>query len=437
MARLTGPAFVFEGLPTAWRVLFGIALVVVCAMFVWTFLLFVRGGWSRRHPPDPVDPDDWLWVFLVPALNEEVTICDSVERLLAVQCAHRRIVVIDDGSDDGTAERVAAIGHPDLHVLHRDLPDARLGKAAALNGAYRHLDGLLDGWSRDRVIVVVVDADGRLHPDSPRFAAAHFCDPVVGGVQSLVRIYNRGHLLTWFQDVEFSVYGCLYQSGRNAWGTAGMGGNGQFNRVAALDAVCDHEGPWRDRLTEDQDLGLRLLGAGWAGRQDLRAVVDQQGLSSLRALYRQRTRWAQGNLQAMDHVREVWRAHVTRVARVEQLAYLLIPIWQAFIGVTLIVALVLAFTGEAAFWGDGPWWQLVFFYLLGFGGVIMGCISRGAHRGWRGILGGVAVAQVYAFYTWLLWPVLLRAGVRQLVDRRDWAKTQREPIGLPAPGADT
>lgn len=67
----------------------------------------------------------------------------------------------------------------------------------------------------------------------------------------------------------------------------------------------------------------------------------------------------------------------------------------------------------------------------------MGCIARGAHRGWRGILAGIAVAQVYAFYTWLLWPVLLRAGVRQLVDRRDWAKTQREPIGLPAPGADT
>ena len=78
-----------------------------------------------------------------------------------------------------------------------------------------------------------------------------------------------------------------------------MGGNGQFNRLAALDAVADEEGPWRDKLTEDQDLGLRLLAAGWEGRQDLRATVDQQGLSKLRPLFRQRTRWSQGNLQAI------------------------------------------------------------------------------------------------------------------------------------------
>ena len=37
------------------------------------------------------------------------------------------------------------------------------------------------------------------------------------------------------QDVEFGVYGHLFQAGRNDWGTAGMGGNGQFNRLSALD----------------------------------------------------------------------------------------------------------------------------------------------------------------------------------------------------------
>ncbi len=63
-------------------------------------------------------------------------------------------------------------------------------------------------------------------------------------------------------------------------------------------------GPWRDRLTEDQDLGLRLIGRGWEGRQELRASVDQQGLPKLRPLLRQRTRWSQGNLQAVRLVGE-------------------------------------------------------------------------------------------------------------------------------------
>ena len=89
---------------------------------------------------------------------------------------------------------------------------------------------------------MVVDADGRLHPDAPRFVAPHFADPSVGGVQSL-----RAHLQP--------RAGADLASGRrvrglriplpgrpNAWGTAGMGGNGQFNRLSALDAVADHEG---------------------------------------------------------------------------------------------------------------------------------------------------------------------------------------------------
>ena len=73
------------------------------------------------------------------------------------------------------------------------------------------------------------------------------------------------------------------------------------------------------------------------------------------------------------------------------------------------------------------WWQLAFFYALGFGGVMLGCIARGAAHGFWPALRGILVAQVYAFYSWLLWPVLIRATVRQLTDRRAWAKTEREP----------
>lgn len=427
MAELSLP---FEGLPAAWSVLFWLALAVIVAMLAWTTTLFWRGRLEERHPP-PV-PADWresfLWIFLVPALNEEVTIVDSVERLLSMIMPRRRIVVIDDGSDDATPRILARLRHPDLHVVRRDAPDARKGKAAALNHAYRELDALLDGESRERTIVVVVDADGRLHHDAPAFAAAHLRDPTVGGVQSLVRIYNRGRLLTWMQDVEFSIYGRLFQAGRNRHGTAGMGGNGQFNRLSALDAVADEEGPWRDRLTEDQDLGLRLIAAGWQGRQENRATVDQQGLSDLRRLFRQRTRWSQGNLQAMSLIGAVRRAPIPLGARADLLAYLLMPLWQTLIGISLIAAIVLAVTGTAPFWGTGHWWQLAFFYVLGFGGTMLGCLAARSGSGARGALAGLMLAQVYAFYSWTLWPVLLRSTWRQLTDRRGWAKTEREAL---------
>lgn len=420
-------AWPFEGLPLPWDVLFAVCLVVVAAMFCWSLLLFVRGHAAIAHPPRPPaeGADAFSWVFLVPALNEEVTIADSVRRLLEVPVRRRRIVVIDDGSEDRMPEILAAIEHADLFVLRRDEPNARQGKAAALNHAYQSLRELRE---RERTIVVVVDADGRLHPHAPYFAASHFAEPRVGGVQSLVRIYNRQHPLTWLQDVEFSVYGRLFQAGRDHWGTAGMGGNGQFNRLSALDDVADDDGPWRDRLTEDQDLGLRLIAAGWEGRQDLRAAVEQQGLSRLRPLFRQRTRWSQGNLQALGLLGEVMRAPLALGPRLEQLAYLLMPFWQGLIGLGVLGAAFLWASGTAPIWGGGPVWQLAFFYLLAYGGTIMGCVAARAEAGPLGWLRGLLIAQVYTPYTWFLWPVLLRSALRQLGERRDWSKTEREPL---------
>ncbi len=428
---MAGLSLPFTGLPTVWVVLFTVALLVIIAVMSWTAVLFWRGRAADRNPPPVFEGWEELftWIFLVPALNEEVTIADSVERLVGLPLRKRRVVVINDGSTDATAEILAGTAHPDLHVLHRRAPEAQLGKAAALNNAFRELEELVGEEDRENVIVTVVDADGRLHADSPQYAAANFVDSEVGGVQSLVRIYNTKSFLTWMQDVEFSIYGRLFQAGRNGWGIAGMGGNGQFNRLSALDSVADHEGPWRDRLTEDQDLGLRLISKGWVERQENRAIVDQQGLSNLRPLFRQRTRWSQGNLQATGLIDTVWRARISLLARFDLLAYLLMPLWQSVIGLTLIIAAVLAITGQAAVFGDAGFLQFLFFYALGFGGTMLGCIAARRGQGAPGVVLGIFTAQLYAFYSWLLWPVLVRSTARQLGERRSWAKTEREELG--------
>lgn len=420
----------YPGLAWPWQALFTTAFTVLALMCVWTVTLFVRGGRAERRAPEPRDEltDGFTWVFLVPALNEELTIRDSVDRLLAIPVRNRRIVVIDDGSDDATARVLRDLAHPDLTVLQRRLPHARRGKAAALNHAFRHLADELDGVDRERVIVVVVDADGRLQPTAPRYAAAHFADRRVGGVQSLVRIYNRRRVLTWMQDVEFAVYGHLFQTGRNGWGTAGMGGNGQFNRLSALDDVADDVGPWRDRLTEDQDLGLRLTATGWLNRQDVRAVVEQQGLPRLRPLLRQRTRWSQGNLQAFGLTGALARAPLPLLARAEVLAYLFMPLWQGIMAAAFAGAVALAVLDEAPFWGTDPRWQIAVSYLLAFGGTVLAALASRRGRGVAGFVTGVLVGHAYALYTWTIWPVLVRSVARQATGRINWAKTAREPV---------
>jgi 1,2-diacylglycerol 3-beta-glucosyltransferase len=434
---VNGLSLPFENLPLGAQIIFYFVFFLVFAGFIWTLILFVASRRTLRSSPErePGDADGFLWVFFVPALDEAVTIADSVDRLLAVRARNKAILVIDDGSTDGTSEVLAGINHPEVEVLTRVAPDARRGKAAALNAAWRHVEVLLaserwSGWTRERVIVAVIDADGRLDPQAPEQVAAHFHDVKVGGLQALVRIYNRGAPLTWCQDVEFSVYGLLYQAARSRWGTAGMGGNGQFNRLAALDSIADVDarGPWRDRLTEDQDVGLRLIEEGWRNVSEASTSVDQQGVPSFRRLLRQRTRWAQGNLQAFGHLAPTWRTDLPLLVRLDLAAYLLQPAMQGMVGVAFVVSIFLAVFDIANYWGEGGWWQLVFFFLLGYGGVTLGCIARGAAHGGVRILQSLLVVPAYAAYSWTIWPVLIRATFRQLARRSDWAKTAREPI---------
>src|SRR5262245_15564092 len=132
-------AMPFSGLPAWAETLFYVAFVLIVVLWLWTLVLFLLSRRALGSAPDPdEDPrDEVLWVFLVPALNAEVTIADSVSRLLTVEARNKVILVIEDGSTDGTAAALDAFDTPELEVLHRVAPDARQGKHAALNMAWR------------------------------------------------------------------------------------------------------------------------------------------------------------------------------------------------------------------------------------------------------------------------------------------------------------
>lgn len=273
--------------------------------------------------------DDWTVYFLVPCLNEAEVIHRTVSGLIINPGT--TTVVVDDGSDDATGAIALAAGaggarDADVHVVRRELPDARQGKGEALNAGIVRIRELVAERGQDpaSVIVCVMDADGRLSQGALEHVLPLFERAEVGGVQLQVRIRNRNSFLTRFQDFEFWGVASVTQIGRAATGTVSLGGNAQFTRLTALDQAGER--PWSDSLTEDLDLAITLALHGWELTTTPFASVDQQGVETLPRLLQQRTRWYQGHMMAIKRLPAIWGStRMSHTAALELSFYCLSP----------------------------------------------------------------------------------------------------------------
>jgi 1,2-diacylglycerol 3-beta-glucosyltransferase len=388
-----------------------------------------RGKQAPGAPSGPRLGDDLFFVFMMPCLNEEKVILNSLQRLLDIPGDDFVILVIDDGSDDNTAAVVSGAGSDRVWLLRRKPPQAQQGKGEALNAAVRYLEGSghLAGRDPDRVIVVVVDADGRLDPHAIDQVRPYFADPSIGAVQIGVRINNRQHSwLARMQDMEFVIYTEVFQRGRRHLGSVGLGGNGQFMRLSAMQSLGNS--PWTRSLTDDLDLGVRLIAAGWRNEYCSAAAVHQQGVIELRRLLRQRSRWFQGHLQSWSLIPLVLRSAPRRargdlVYHLSSPAVLLIAsLLTASFLVSVINSAILAVQGQ----NPVGWW-IASTYALTFGpALIFSSVYWTRERGQGlGPLRLMCFAHLYVCYGMMWYASGWWAVGRTLRGRTGWAKTDR------------
>ena len=413
------------------RIAWSGALGMVIVALGYTVTLLVISRRPPRRSADgrrgALDPGMRI-VVLMPCLNEAEVIAASVQRLLDIHDPGLHVMVIDDGSDDGTGDVVQALGDPRAEVLRRVLPNARRGKGEALNNALAVVRERFAGCDPSSVIIGVVDADGRLDPHAIAEARRAFAPAEVGAVQMGVRINNRfSSLLARMQDMEFVVFTSVFQEGRRRLGSVGMGGNAQFARLSALNSLGRR--PWTRSLTEDFDLGVRLNGAGWTNEYWGRAAVHQQGVTSGRRLLRQRTRWFQGNLQSAHLLGRVARRQ-RGLSRADSLWQILTPsvlLAGSFLVASFLSTLVLAVTA-AVRGAPQSWLWVLSAYLLAFGpGLVFGWLYWRVERSeGLGLLRALAYSHLFVLYG--LMPCLIgwRALARQATGRTGWAKTARE-----------
>ncbi|MFC4515117.1 glycosyltransferase [Streptomyces ehimensis] len=405
-----------------------IAIIVMAGCYNSTLFILSRQRVRRDRGPRA----ERLYIFLLACLNEEKVLGESLARITSLPAGNFMALVIDDASDDRTAD-IARSADPDqVKLLQRHLPDARKGKGAALNAGIRHLreSGILADRDPADVIVCVVDADGRLDPHIVQAVDPYFDDPRTGATQVGVRMYNRHQgVLARLQDMEFVIYGDIFQTARRYFGSVGMGGNGQFMRLAALDTLMkDGNGPWSDSLTEDLDLGVRLIARGWTNHHCTTAAVSQQAVLDVRRLVRQRSRWFQGHLQSAGLVPMILREVPTKAA-VDLLYHLSSPVLillTSLLPLSFVVAVGGTVVGsvEAGRPLVSPMW-IIGPYVLSFtAAYAYGWVYSRRERG-LGLVRAVLLSHLFVIYGYIWFAAGWWGLWRMLTGKQTWLKTAR------------
>ncbi len=274
-----------------WNALSGFVFwypVVMSLFWISGSLLF----YYRRERKEPLPLTETPFVsLLIPCYNEEDTIEETVEHLLTLNYPHYEIIIINDGSSDNTSKVARDLVAKHNCVRFIDLKK-NSGKANAL-----HL-GLLASKGE---FLVCIDSDALLDPDALRYMIPHFTTEHngerVGAVTGNPRVRNRTSLLSRMQLVEYaSIIGAIKRTQRILGKVMTVSGVVvAFRKRALLDC-----GLWdRDVITEDIAVTWKLQKRFWDVRYEPNAICWMLVPETIRGLWKQRVRWAQGGIEVL------------------------------------------------------------------------------------------------------------------------------------------
>src|SRR5207244_5762445 len=128
---------------------------------------------------------------VIAAFNEQPVIARTIRAVLRNHYEPLDIIVVDDGSTDGTYDEV--IRHVGGQAAIRVLRQENAGKSAALNRGIDEATG---------EIIIALDADTVFTKDTIERLVRHFAEARVGAVAGNVKVGNRINPLTYWQSIE-------------------------------------------------------------------------------------------------------------------------------------------------------------------------------------------------------------------------------------------
>ena len=281
--------------------------------------------------------------ILIPAHNEEFVIGNLLERMTELTYPKNRleVILVDDGSTDTTGQIADdyAMKFSFIKAIHR--PNGGGGKPAALNDGIKFATG---------EIILTFDADYYPQLDIVEKLVAPFVDPEVGAVQGRVTVLNEeDSIVSKIVTLERIGGYRIDQEARDELVLIPQYGGtvGGFRRDA-LDKV----GGWdRYMLTEDTDLTIKLVLKGYQIRYVNDAEAYEEAVTTWKAYWNQRYRWAKGHMQcAMKHLKNVVKApYLSGYEKTELVLLLCIYFMPIFVLVAWGVGLASYLTHEETF----------------------------------------------------------------------------------------
>lgn len=306
------------------------------ASFVFYYPLYMSVVWMcgatvfahRYESADMEDPilDEYPMVsVLIPGRNEEESIRETVEAVMAQKYPYFEVIVVNDASTDGTLAEIEKLAAEYENFRYLSLQE-NMGKANALNYAFFMSRG---------DILLCIDADCILDSKAMLWLVSHLVKfPRVGAVTGNPRVRNRTTLLAKVQTAEYaSVIGLIKRTQRLLGKVMTISGViAAFRKRALLDV-----GLWdTDMITDDINVSWKLERRFWAIHYELNAICWILAPETLKGFWRQRVRWAQGGVEVLRRHRNLFRDIRTRRLWPLYIDYAVSVLWAfAFVGLTL------------------------------------------------------------------------------------------------------
>ena len=263
------------------------ALAIVYPYLGYPLLVWILG----RIRPRPVQRSPWLpsVTVLIPAYNEVGCIGATVANKLEQDypADKLQILVVSDGSTDGTDEVVQGFADRGVELLRRN---PREGKAAALNEAVTRARG---------EIVVFSDANSLFAPDGIRRMVENFSDPKVGYVTGNLRFVTAAGNASGAGNNAYMKYENTIRTLESRAGSI-IGVNGGVDAIRkALYVDIPRQ------LITDLVLPLHVISTGHRVVYDERVGASEVANKEIGSEFRMRVRVALRALQGLSYMRRL------------------------------------------------------------------------------------------------------------------------------------